>query len=185
MLLIYLSALDTEEDKITFESIYNEHKKSAMQTAMYVSGGNVMLSEDAVHDAFLAIVKNWDKFMRHTCNKWRSLIVIITKHKTIDLLRKENGSIPLEDEGYIPDQGDSLDVLLQYKEDYAYIAQCVAGLPEVYKIPLQLRYYHDFTIEEIAAITGITPNNVSVRLHRGMALLCKNVRKERLNYGEK
>jgi hypothetical protein len=47
MLLIYLSALDTEEDKITFESIYNEHKKAAMKAAMYVSGGNVMLSEDA------------------------------------------------------------------------------------------------------------------------------------------
>jgi RNA polymerase sigma-70 factor (ECF subfamily) len=185
MLLIYLSALDTEEDKITFESIYNEHKKAAMKAAMYVSGGNVMLSEDAVHDAFLVIVKNWDKFKRNTCNKWSSLIVIITKHKTIDLLRKENRMIPLEDEGDIPDQGDGLDVLLQYKEDCEYIAQCVTNLPEVYKIPLQLRYYHDFTIEEIAAITGITPNNVSVRLHRGMALLSKNIRKERLNHGEK
>jgi hypothetical protein len=45
MLLIYLSALNKEEDKITFESIYNEHKKAAMQAAMYVSGGNVMVSK--------------------------------------------------------------------------------------------------------------------------------------------
>jgi RNA polymerase sigma-70 factor (ECF subfamily) len=185
MLMIYLSVLDTEKDKIMFESIYNEHKRAAMQAAMHVSGGNIMLSEDAVHDAFLSIVKNWGKFVCYTCNKWRSLIVIITKHKTIDLLRKEKGNVPLEDDNELLDQGESMEVLLQCKEDSTYIAHYVENMPEIYKIPLQLRYYHDFTIDEIATITGITPNNVSVRLHRGMTLLCKNIRKERLNYGEK
>ena len=44
-------------------------------------------------------------------------------------------------------------------------------LDEKYKSALVLRFYHDFTVKQIAEILGCPEGTVKTNLHRGLALL--------------
>jgi RNA polymerase sigma-70 factor (ECF subfamily) len=138
-----------------------------------VCGFNHAIAEDAVHDAFWQIVKDWDKFLLLPCDKWRSRIAIIAKNKAIDILRKEKRYVALDDD---IESGDvELGCLLEHKEDVQFLADCVAKLPDIYKIPLELRYYQELENPAIAAILGVTTHNVAVRISRAIVELRKIV----------
>ena len=57
MLLIYLSMLETAEEKDFFEKIYLEHRDLMFNVANRILN-NEHLAEVATHDAFLKIVKH-------------------------------------------------------------------------------------------------------------------------------
>lgn len=45
------------------------------------------------------------------------------------------------------------------------------GLPDMYRIALDLRFLHDCTYEQISALVGCPPATARVRVHRGLAIL--------------
>ena len=47
----------------------------------------------------------------------------------------------------------------------------VASLPELYRVPVVLRYFSELSLEEIAAVTGRPAATVGVQLLRARALL--------------
>lgn len=67
MLMLYMSLIETEEEKVKFEKIYVQYRK-----LMYVCAKEILrsdhLAEDAVHEAFLKIAKYLDK-IEFPCNK--------------------------------------------------------------------------------------------------------------------
>lgn len=50
----------------------------------------------------------------------------------------------------------------------------LAALPDAYREMVVMRYIDELSPQEIASITGESENNVSVRIHRGLAWLKKN-----------
>jgi RNA polymerase sigma-70 factor (ECF subfamily) len=178
---MYLALLETDADRSTFEEIYELYKTPMYRAALRVSGNNHALAEDAVSEAFMKIIKDWDNFLKIPRNKWKSWIVIITKNKTIDLLRKEKKSVPLDDDFVSSNRDDNLDILLQYKDDTEYIAKCIAKLDEKYRVPLQLRWYEELSNDEIAKALGIKEGTVRVRIHRAMTLLRESLDRGKLN----
>lgn len=57
------------------------------------------------------------------------------------------------------------------REERARIRAAVAALPELYRVPIVLRYFNDLSLEEIAGITGRPASTVGVQLLRGRAML--------------
>jgi RNA polymerase sigma-70 factor (ECF subfamily) len=182
MLMFYLTAFETSEEREAFEDIYMRFKDIMLRAALKTSSGNHALAEDAVAEAFLQVIKDWDHFLAIPCNKQRSRIVIITKNKTIDLIRKEKKYVPQEEE---ISGGHSEDILaiLSHQEDIEYLARCVGQLPEIYRIPLQLRYDSELSNTEIAAVLHIPAKHVAVRIFRAIALLRDIIDKEALSNG--
>jgi len=174
MLMFYLSALPNERDKQAFEKLYAEHSGIALRAAMRVCGNKRELAEDAVHDAFMRIIDDWENFSKRSCNNWRALIVTIAKNRAIDLLRKDKKSVPLDSED-IGNEGD-FTVIFERKESEEYLASCISKLPERYRTVLELRYFHDISNPEIAKYLGITVNNVAVRISRATSLFAEIVK---------
>ena len=56
MLMIYLSIIETAEDRSLFEQIYYNYRKQMFFVANGILNDN-FLAEDAVHEAFLGIAK--------------------------------------------------------------------------------------------------------------------------------
>ena len=46
-------------------------------------------------------------------------------------------------------------------------------MPAKYSTVIHLHYYEGYSVEEIADILGLTPSNVTIRLHRGRQKLKK------------
>ncbi len=180
MLMFYLSMLDNEDEKFAFEVIYEECKLPCLHVALKITK-NQALAEDAVHNAFISLIENKDKYFQLSRCKLKSLIVIITKNKAIDLLRgeKHQASTPIED---ITDDilADSFDLseYVESNESYKHLVSCVSGLPEKYRVIFQLRYMHDLSNKEIAEHLGETQQIVAMQLHRAKKLLRDSLIKE-------
>lgn len=180
--MLYLARIESEQGKITFTQIYEQYRYTMLHTAMLVLKDQY-LAEDAVHNAFLKIIEHLDKFYGLPGSKTRSLIVIITKNKAIDILRKERGikTIPLEscDYSLAADDAGPLEAVIT-RQGYSRLTDRIAALDDLHKIVLQLKYVHGYTNDEMAALLDITPKTVNMRLYRAKKQL-----KEQLEQGGK
>src|SRR6266568_6575665 len=77
----------------------------------------------------------------------------------------------VDEAGGVPDPAQTPDQALVAREERDRVRSAVAGLPELYRVPVVLRYFSELSIEEIAALTGRPSSTVGVQLLRGRALL--------------
>lgn len=57
------------------------------------------------------------------------------------------------------------------REERERIRRAVASLPELYRVPVVLRYFNDLSLDEIAAVTSRPRATVGVQLLRARAML--------------
>ncbi|MCL1842215.1 MAG: sigma-70 family RNA polymerase sigma factor [Defluviitaleaceae bacterium] len=177
MLYIYMSILETESEKLTFAKMYEETRHTCLSVAVSITN-NQALAEDAVHDAFVSAIKYKEKFFSMPCGKRKSLIVIITKNKAIDLMRKkDNRNYSGENYEEIADNYDLYDIL-ENQESYAYLINCIGSLPEKYRVAFDLRYVEGMSNLEIASLLGITNKAVSTQLARAKIMLREMIDKD-------
>jgi len=88
MLAIYLSMLDTEQERKKMTDLYEEHKYALLHYAMKIMR-NQDMAEDAVHNAFISIIQKKEKYLNLDGMDFRRSAVIIVRHKCFDILRKQ------------------------------------------------------------------------------------------------
>lgn len=89
MLSIYLTLLDTDEQKSKFEYIYTKYRGGMYQIAMETIHDS-HLAEDIVHETFLKLIQTIDKVRAGNEKELRSFLKTITYHQAIDFIRKRN-----------------------------------------------------------------------------------------------
>lgn len=72
-MIVYLSMIETDEDKSKFEKIYERYKNLMFYTAMQILNHR-QDAEDAVHQAFVSIIDNIDKISEPDCPKITPLL---------------------------------------------------------------------------------------------------------------
>ena len=180
MLAFYLSLLPDDAAKCKFEQLYTEHRHTMLWIAQQILQDHY-LAEDAVHEAFLRILANYTQFTLDDCNKTRALIVIIVKNIALDMLRKkkvqaeqdfdEHWDLPASDING-PEQA------LADKEEYARLLRALQKMKSTYVDVLILHVLYEYSNQEIAALTGLSPENVRVRLFRGRRQLAALLNQE-------
>lgn len=170
MLLLYLTAIDSDESKDKFEVLYLKYRKQ-MKRIAYRILGDEHLAEDAVHNAFIKIISNLEKFNEIDCQQTRNLIVIIIRSVSIDMYRKRNKEF---------ENTDISERELSVKTDFsavevADILKGIEALPQIYSDVLLLKIEYGYTDREIANLLGIKVDTVSKRLERARKQLKKHL----------
>lgn len=169
-MLIYLAMIDSPDDQVKFERVYNKYRYLMLHVANQILQ-NHHDAEDAVHQAFISIIENLDKISEVNSPKTRSYIVIITERKAIDLLRKiqRRQTLELNEELVgveIPSDMDNP------------IAEAIAKIPAQYREVLLLRYHNGFSSKEIASILNISDSGVRKLIGRAKIALQEEIEKE-------
>ena len=169
--MIYLSSLDTQEDRSKFEEIYQKYR-SKMYGIAYSILGNNEDSEDAVHNAFVKLADEFTNISHLSCNEITSYIVIIIRNAAIDIYRRNKRDRefkePIE---AIKDETDiDFSDIIITKE---MMLSAVKQLPEKYKDVLFLYYYEQRSSKETAQLLGISESDVRVAAYRAKAMLRK------------
>lgn len=162
MLDACLALLDTEEEKQRFTEVYHANKRLVHYVAYRVLGDE-HLAEDVVQDVFLRLAENFTKLSQKDSHKLRAWCVITGRNRAIDLLRRRR-ELPAEPE----ERQASPDPV---PED------AVTALPDRYAAPLRL-LAQGYTCPEIAAALDLTEAAVRQRVHRGRALLWKELNRD-------
>ncbi|HEY4525503.1 MAG TPA: sigma factor-like helix-turn-helix DNA-binding protein, partial [Candidatus Paceibacterota bacterium] len=78
----------------------------------------------------------------------------------------------LIDKGFEPKDHRS-DRSLDNTVDARSFALLIEKLPETYREVIRMRYLNEMSLKEISVVTKQSPNNVAVRVHRGLGMLKK------------
>lgn len=151
-MLIYTQIIDAPADKTLFDRIYHTYRH-AMYRRAYRILNNAQDAEDAVHEAFITVARNIEKFSDPMCHKTRSYLVTIIESRAIDIYRKKaaHPHAPL-DEAWMLGRED-------YHSDDV-LANCILRLPEKQRSVLVLKYAQGLTNREIGKLLGMTQANV-------------------------
>lgn len=173
MMFIYLSMIETEEDKNKFVLLYEKYRKLMFYVANQILKDEY-LAEDAVHHTFIKIIENLDKISEIDCHKTKSYIVIMVRNCSINLYnqRKRHPWVSFDSEIEIES-----DETFQIEEDDALV-KAIANLPEIYNAVLTLKYVQEFSNSEIAETLDISEPTVRKRLERAKSKVQEALEKE-------
>jgi RNA polymerase sigma-70 factor (ECF subfamily) len=147
------------------------------------------VAEEVVQETFLAALKGKDQFKGQASE--RTWLVGILKHKLMDYFRKGSRESPVTDlisseespEDFFDRNGkwkiepgawgsDPADVL-EKKEFWKTLKECMAGLPRRLADVFSLREFEGLETEEIRNLMGLSPTNLNVQLYRARVRLAR------------
>lgn len=74
MIAMYMSFIDSEDDREKFEIIYHEYRKRMVSVAYSILHNNED-AEDAVHETFIRIAKNMKALMTRGLKRHRRMLL--------------------------------------------------------------------------------------------------------------
>ena len=124
---------------------------------------NEATAEDLISEVFLDVWRQAGKFEgRSTVSTW---MLSIARFKALSALRRRNEE-ELDDEtaAAIEDLADDPEVALAKKDKGAVLRQCLQRLSTEHRDIIDLVYYHEKSVEEVAGIIGIPEATVKTRM---------------------
>lgn len=132
-------------------------------------------AEDVIGEVFLDVWRQANRFEgRSAVSTW---LIAIARFKALSMLRKrrEDG---LDDEmaESIEEPSDDPERAETKRDKGEKLRQCLAALSPEHREVIDLVYYHEKTVEEVAQIVGIPENTVKTRMfyaRKKLGELCK------------
>lgn len=124
-------------------------------------------AEEAAQDAFVKAYKSLNSFQGKS--KFSTWIYRIAYNQCISVIRKKVRMIDMV--GEVPEgevsEGEinGLDAI-SAQERSKYLQLAMEALGETDSVVVTLFYYEEFSLEEIAEVTGLTSSNIRIKLHR-------------------
>ena len=149
-------------DKLAMQVLFARHHVRVYRFVLRLVR-NQTLAEDLISEVFLDVWRQAGKFeARSTVSTW---LLAIARFKALSSLRKRSEE-ELDDEAAaaIEDPGDDPEVAVQKKDKSEVLRKAIAQLSPEHREIIDLVYYHEKSIEEVAEIVGIPENTVKTRM---------------------
>jgi RNA polymerase sigma-70 factor, ECF subfamily len=120
-------------------------------------------AEDLVSDVFLDVWRQAERFERRSqVSTW---LMGIARHKALSALRRRTTEeLDEAAAALIEDPADNPEAALAKRETGALLRNCLTELSAAHREIVDLVYYHEKTIEEVAEIVGVPLNTVKTRM---------------------
>ena len=165
-------------NKKSFEDLYKQYFQALINYGFRITK-NENLIEDAVQELFISIWNNRTNLSE--VNEVKFYLFRSLKNKILRQLEKD-----------IFDKSEDVDVYLdylisiseeqkkidseQFDANLDTLQRAIAHLPIRQQEVINLKYYHDFTLEEIAKLMDVNKQSVSNLLFRSYAILRKHLK---------
>ena len=165
-------------NKKSFEDLYKQYFQALINYGFRITK-NENLIEDAVQELFISIWNNRTNLSE--VNEVKFYLFRSLKNRILRQLEKD-----------IFDKSDDIDVYLdflnsiseeqkkidseQFDANLETLQRAIAHLPIRQQEVINLKYYHDFTLDEIAKLMDVNKQSVSNLLFRSYAILRKHLK---------
>ncbi len=184
MLTLYLSAIENSTDRESFERYYKKYSKDILGR-IYTILKNREDTEDVMQETWRCVVEHIAKFRGKDDADVRAYIMRIAHNRAIDLLREKEKERKLFDELTVlnPTEERALFELCDDTEPSAVLA-CFSALDAIYRDVLNLYYFHNHSVKEIARLLCLSETAVGSRLTRGRKKLYDLMKQTQTHTGE-
>jgi len=149
-------------DRLAMQVLYARHHVRVYRFVLRLLR-NESTAEDVLSEVFLDVWRQAEKFEgRSAAATW---MLSIARFKALSVLRRQ-GEAELDDEtaGAIADHADDPESALAKKDKGAVLRQCLTRLSAEHREIIDLVYYHEKSVEEVAGIVGIPEATVKTRM---------------------
>jgi RNA polymerase sigma-70 factor (ECF subfamily) len=157
-----LLQLITNGDKDAMRVLFARHNVRVFRFLTRIVG-NDATAEDLLNEVFIEVWRNAGRFeARSQVSTW---ILAIARFKALAAMRRRQPD-ELDDEAseMIEDTADDPEVAVQKTERSALLQQCLKQLSIAHRQVVDLVYYHEQSIEEVAEIIGVPASTVKTRV---------------------
>lgn len=169
VLMLYLSMADSQWKKAKVRELYDRYYRQMWAVARRCLESD-RLAEDAVHNAFLRVIRSLERVCGVPEERLPYYLAAIVKNECVSLLRKERPTVPLEDWEAFEDETETA--------DGRGIVEIIRSMPETYRAALEMKFLQELPDREIANALGLSLSAVRARISRGRALLQKRLLEE-------
>lgn len=163
----YIDRVLNHNDPAAFEGLINKHKTMAFNIAMKITG-NREDAEEVAQDAFVKIYHSLSGFKGDS--KFTTWFYRVVYNMAISKTRKKSlidGSV--DEDGFIEPIGEeAFESTLKLRENdrRKFVSEAIATLEPADQLLITLYYMDEQSVDDIAAITGLSASNIKVKLFR-------------------
>ena len=179
-------------DRLAMQVLYARHHVRVFRFVIRIVRDE-STAEDLISDVFLDVWRQAGRFQgRSSVSTW---MLAMARFKALSALRRRPDE-DFDDEDFdedeefdedstvgIEDGSDDPHTSLEKKDKSALIKRCLAGLSAQHREIIDLVYYHDKSVEEVAAIVGIPENTVKTRMFYARKRLSELLKAEGIERG--
>jgi len=159
-------------EQAAYAELVNKYKSYAFTIAQKILL-NRPEAEEAAQDAFIKAYHHLAGFNRES--KFSTWLYRIVFNTAISYKRKNRQQFQSIETTVIEYNQDA-DGMLEKMDKKKYVNQALGKLNEADRTALTLFYLEEFSLEEIAAITGMQANTAKVRIHRARQRLADELK---------
>ena len=170
-----LVILAGDGDSQAFEALFNRYR-DAIRKLYLQRTGNTDDADDMLQETFVKVFLNLEKYdTKFTFGQW---VYTIARNVFIDHVRKRRDDLSID---LLPGGGQITPVATEASPEERYInsqrgAQLQAHLSQLsprYRKLIELRFFMEFSYEEIALHLNMPMGTVKTQIHRAREQLCK------------
>ena len=157
-----LIGLIADGDKRAMQVLYARHNVRVYRFILRLTG-NQSLAEDLVSEVFLDVWRQAEGFeAKSQVSTW---LLAIARYKALSALRRRTDE-HLDDQmaATIEDTADNPETVVGTKNRNMIVQKCLTQLSPAHREVIDLVYYHDKSIDEVAQIVNIPVNTVKTRM---------------------
>jgi RNA polymerase sigma-70 factor (ECF subfamily) len=151
-------------DKRALEQLFTRHSTRMYRFVLRITS-NAPLSEDIVSEVFLEVWRRPGRFQaRSQVSTW---LFAIARNKALQALRSRRHK-PIEEDGAADavDSASDPEAMLHEKSRSMVLNRCLSLLSPIQREIVDLVYYHEKSVAEVAQIVGIPAGTVKTRMFR-------------------
>lgn len=156
-----------------FLRLYDSHADAIFRHA-YFRVSDEEVARDLMQTTF---ERTWEYLAKdNEIGNLKAFLYRVANNMIIDHYRKKKESSldAIREKGYEPPNEGGV-TKLKYRAETRLALEHLETLQDDHKTPIIMRYVDDMSVKEIAEVLGETENNISVRIHRGLKKVQKNI----------
>ena len=120
-------------------------------------------AEDLISEVFLDVWRQAAQFQaRSQVSTW---LLAIARNKALTVLRRRSTEeLDEEQAAAIEDPGPNPEAIMENRQKTEIVRNCLTQLSPTHREVIDLVYYHEKSIDEVAEITAVPPNTVKTRM---------------------
>jgi len=168
-------------DRLAMQVLFARHHVRVFRFVLRLVR-NEATAEDLISEVFLDVWRQAGKFEgRSAVSTW---MLSIARFKALSALRRKPEQ-ELDDEmaERMEDQADDPETALAKKDKGAVLRQCLTALSNEHREIIDLVYYHEKSVEEVAGIVGIPEATVKTRMFYARKKLSELLKEQGIDRG--
>ncbi|MHA6493345.1 sigma-70 family RNA polymerase sigma factor [Pseudomonas borbori] len=158
-------------DERAFQALYQQEAAQMLGLAITLLGRRDQ-AEDCVHDAFVLIWRNAERFQR-AIGSGRAWLYSILRYRALNQLRSRKRTVELDDDFIerLADEGPQAADLVAQQAEQRQLRNCLQGLERNRRHPILLAFYRGLTHEQIAQRLTTPLGTIKGRIRAGLRAL--------------